>query len=507
MAKEVKVQIKDIENDHLIFELSENAEKGDWFDLNKVNTFNVLSVEKALEPFKKQIIDKWKEEESKKIHDNAVNEFKASGDYKKLENEITALQTKLKNEKDSAFKEFIQSDDYKKIIEENKQLLAKNKVLEEDKNNTIDKFKNGTDYTNLKNNLESSKLENKDLQAKVNKLEDDEQHLKNEYELKLANQMLTERPKIVEDVFQNDPRVNELRKLINEKDKELEFLRFTQHNTKLVGEALEKHLRGEYDKTLGNALRDNASFEKVTKDIDDKKPDFVFSVYKLNPELTSNDREYRTLIGKVIIEAKNESYVSHEENRKKNVDHLKKLEKDCENFGGKFGILVTNLERDQAIDIRIAPFPYENIFIVRPAWLIPLLSLLYFIIKKESEVNQALNQYMNLNWDANTLDELKQEFNNFKADILKKTIDQIDKKFKTIDDDAQTIKDKADDIIQAKNYILKNYFDDIKDKLTRVSIDSLLKKVGKSFKKLDTEELSKPTDSDLEAKDDLESNQ
>ena len=330
----------------------------------------------------------------------------------------------------------------------------------------------------------------------------DEQHLKKEYELKLENQMLTERPKIVEDVFLNDARVNELRKLIKEKDEQLNFLRFTQRNTKLVGEALEKHLKTTYDDGLGNILRDNASFDKVTKSIEEKKPDFVFSVYKVNSELTPNDRDYRKLMGKVIIEAKNEEIDSDEGNRRKNVDHLKKLNKDCENFGGKFGILVTNLERDQAIDIMIAPYPYENIFIVRPAWLMPLLSLLYFIIKKEGEVNEALKEYMNLDWGANTLDQLKQEFNNFKTDILKKTVDQVDKKFKTINDAANAIKDKADDIIRAKEDILSDYFNDIRDKLTRISIDSLLKKIAKPSKKLVTEELSKPTSDDLEIKED-----
>ena len=92
MAKEVKVQIKDIENGQLIFELSENAEKGDWFDLNKVNTFNVLNVEKALEPFKKEIIDKWKEEELPRLRKQIVDDFKANDPkYKQLEKEAQEL--------------------------------------------------------------------------------------------------------------------------------------------------------------------------------------------------------------------------------------------------------------------------------------------------------------------------------------------------------------------------------------------------------------------------------
>ena len=578
MGKEIKVKIKDIAK--LQFELEEDAQKGDWFDLNQINNYDLSSVEQALQTKKQAVEEQWKKEWSKKTAIDAVNAFKASNDYQELTKQIenlkleltkqdkqfeleksnlnntikenenaiqlkinnaveaerkvfqaqianlqkenTQLQDKVNTEKDIAIKQYLQSDEYKQLQKTLTELRVDNSSLTLKQNQTkkeaIDEFKNGEEYTNLQNklaalekantilkeqnasiipqykqseefkkittDLKNFELDNEQLKSQINKLTANTDSLKKEYELRLENQMLTERPKIVEDVIKNDERVIDLRKTIEEKDKELNYLRFTQRNTKLVGEALEKHLKDEYDKNLGLVLGDSASFEKTTENKDHQKPDFAFSVYKLNPELPKQDKDYRKLIDLVIIEAKNESIDSNVENRKKNVDHLKKLEKDRNNYGGRFGILVTNLEREQSIDIQIAPYPYENIFIVRPAWLLPLLSLLYFIIKKECSINEELNQYMKLDWGANTLTQLKQQFDIFKADILNKTIEKINKNFQDIDKSANSIIENAGKILEAKNDIMTDYFDDIKAKLTKISIDSMLDKIGKPSKKL-----------------------
>ena len=576
MGKEIKVKIKDIAK--LQFELEEDAQEGDWFDLNQINNYDLSSVEQALQAKKQAVETQWKKEWSEKTALDAVNAFKASNSYKELTQQIenlklelakqsnqfalektnlnnviqqnenatqlkinnaveterkafqaqianlqkenTQLQDKVNTEKDIAIKQYLQSDEYKQLQKTANDLKVDNSLLREQasqiEQNAINNFKKGQEYislqkqiadlkeTNIKlqsakdnavaqyiasddykkitNEISNLKVNNEQLKAKNEQLEANQKQLIANEQMKIENAVLNQKEKIENDFFNNSDRVKELRQnieaLSKEKEainKELDNFKFAQKTktSKNIGEDLEQWIMQDYNDKLNMALGTSAKFEKANQVIENAKPDFIFTIYQ-----PSNDDEASNSniqIGKVIIEAKNERFDTKEENRHKNSDFFKKLDADREHNKGDFAVLVTNLEWNKEFSVYLAE-GYKNMFVVRPEWLMSLLSLLRFIIVKQAKINTDIEKNKQLKLDK---DELRKKFEDFRNNLLDNSIKNIGTNLETIEACADAIRKETDKIITTKQKIVDNYFRIIKNKIEAFSIDSMCRKIDK----------------------------
>ncbi len=146
MAKEIKIGIKDVEK--LEFTLRDDASKGDYICLKKVNEIDFLDLEKNISLKEKEIKSKYYEDFGREIESNAINKFKATDtDYIKLlssSEKIKSLNETIINNlsqyeenKVHIINEYINSKDFNNVLNEKLEILiTKNQILEKEISNT-----------------------------------------------------------------------------------------------------------------------------------------------------------------------------------------------------------------------------------------------------------------------------------------------------------------------------------------------------------------------------------
>lgn len=137
-------------------------------------------------------------------------------------------------------------------------------------------------------------------------------------------------------------------------------------STKMLGETLEQHCEVEFNRLRATAFP-NAYFEKDNDASAGSKGDYIFR---------ETDEEGNELIS-IMFEMKNEADDS--KNRKRNEDHFKKLDKDRTAKGCEYAILVSLLEPESELynaGIVDVSHRYQKMYVVRPQFFIPIITLL-----------------------------------------------------------------------------------------------------------------------------------
>lgn len=136
-------------------------------------------------------------------------------------------------------------------------------------------------------------------------------------------------------------------------------------STKMIGESLEQHCLDAFNRVRADAFP-NASFGKDNESVEHTKGDFVFR------ENTEEGIE----IASIMFEMKNEA--EETEKKQKNAKFLKKLHEDRLKKGCEYAVLVTTLEPDSEYynDGIVTAYQYEKMFIIRPQFFLPLISVL-----------------------------------------------------------------------------------------------------------------------------------
>ena len=137
-------------------------------------------------------------------------------------------------------------------------------------------------------------------------------------------------------------------------------------STKMVGETLEQHCQYEFDRIRSVAFP-NAYFEKDNEAAEGTKGDFIFR---------EEDEDGNEIIS-IMFEMKNLGDTSSV--KKKNEDHLAKLDKDRTKKNCEYAILVSLLEPDNELyneGIVDVSHRYPKMYVVRPQFFIPIISLL-----------------------------------------------------------------------------------------------------------------------------------
>jgi len=213
---------------------------------------------------------------------------------------------------------------------------------------------------------------------------------------------------------------------IKDRDGEIERLRDMKArlSTKMVGETLEQHCDTEFNRIRATAFP-RAYFEKDNDASTGSKGDFIFR----------DSDDVGTEIVSIMFEMKNESDFTA--TKKKNEDFLKELDKDRNEKGCEYAILVSLLEPESELynsGIVDVCHRYPKMYIIRPQFFIPIITLLRNAAMKSLEYKTELALVRAQNVDVtnfeNDLDKFKTAFaKNYDLASRKFTtaIDEIDK--------------------------------------------------------------------------------
>ncbi len=212
---------------------------------------------------------------------------------------------------------------------------------------------------------------------------------------------------------------------LKQKETEVAFYRDlkAKQSTKMVGETLEQHCQIEFNRMRVVSFP-NAYFDKDNDASGGTKGDFIFRDYVDGVEYIS-----------IMFEMKNEMDTTA--TKHKNEDFYAKLDKDRREKGCEYAVLVSLLEADNEYfnqGIVDVSWKYEKMYVVRPQFFIPLISLLTQAAKKSVEYKKELQLARQQNIDVTNferqLSDFKEKFgNNYRlaSEKFQTAIDEIDK--------------------------------------------------------------------------------
>ena len=251
-----------------------------------------------------------------------------------------------------------------------------------------------------------SKLENAEtvkklaLSEALKEVEKKNDQLENDLKSKDTEKELLE--KSLKEKF-ND-KLNHKEESLRLKDEEIARLKdFKQKlSTKMIGETLEQHCETEFNKLRATAFQ-NAYFEKDNDTSQGTKGDYIFK------ETDTNGNE----IVSIMFEMKNEN--DQTASKKKNEDFFAKLDKDRKAKGCEYAVLVSLLEADDAFyntGIVDVSYKYPKMYVIRPQFFLPIISLLRNAGMKSLEYKTELSIMKNQNIDVTNFEE---KINDFKT--------------------------------------------------------------------------------------------
>lgn len=259
--------------------------------------------------------------------------------------------------------------------------VAEAKIKEDSAKNITDKDKQ---IGRLKNELKSAEIKAKlEVNEAKSPLEGEIKDLKNEIKLKENEKELLEKN------LKESHRIKLESKqdIIDLKDEEITRIKDMKlkMSVKEIGEKLEKWCENQFNAIRASTFP-NASFGKDTKIVkeDDEekgtKGDFIFR------EADSNGTEFAS----IMFEMKDKM---DETKGETNESHLKKLDIDRRKKNCEYAVLVSMLEMDNDLynrGIVDKSHEYEKMFVVRPQFFIPIISLIRNEARKSLELRQEL---------------------------------------------------------------------------------------------------------------------
>ena len=209
------------------------------------------------------------------------------------------------------------------------------------------------------------------------------------------------------------------------KDEQIDYYKDfkAKQSTKMIGESLEKHCENEFNKLRATAFI-NAYFEKDNDAKTGSKGDYIFRESKDGTEFIS-----------IMFEMKNEADLTA--TKHKNEDFFKELDKDRREKNCEYAVLVSLLESDSELyntGIVDVSYKYEKMYVIRPQFFIPIITLLRNAalnsLKYKTELNVIRNQNIDITHFEEDINDFKEKFSrNFRlaSERFHKAIDEIDK--------------------------------------------------------------------------------
>lgn len=409
-----------------------------------------------------------------------------------FEEELNERKAQFQRELESAVK-LAKADTEKKLLEQVNQLKMANANLETRIQSSEEEKKQA---------VQSTKAEvEKEYTSKISELTLSKTKLENDLKLKdtenklAVEQAISAKDKTI-DSLSNELSLKEkefqlketsmkesYESKLKDKDEQIAYYKDfkARQSTKMIGESLEQHCSTEFNKL--RSLFKNCYFEKDNDAKTGSKGDFIFRAYA--------DDEHTSEIVSIMFEMKNEA--DQTATKHKNEDFFKELDKDRKEKKCEYAVLVSLLELDNEyynVGIVDVSYQYEKMYVIRPQFFIPLITLIKDLASKSLEYKNELELVRSQNID---ITHFEQNINTFKdsfsrnyrlaSERFAKAIEEIDK---TIDhlqktkehllkteDNLRLANNKAQDLtikkLTHKNPTMAKMFDDLKKNADDVS--------------------------------------
>ena len=246
-------------------------------------------------------------------------------------------------------------------------------------------------------------------------------------------------------------RVNSIRReydvIIKNKDEQIEQYRDfkARQSTKMIGESLEVHCSNEFNKVRPIGFP-TAYFEKDNDARSGSKGDFIFR------DFDDEGNEYIS----IMFEMKNEADAT--EKKHKNEDFFKELDKDRREKDCEYAVLVTLLEADNdyynqgIVDVS---HRYTKMYVIRPQFFIPLISLLRNAARNSLEYRKQLAEMKNQNIDIENFEAGIDEFKRLWGMHYTNAKNRFDEAIAEIDKTMQHLQKVRDALVTSGNHLSK----------------------------------------------------
>lgn len=333
--------------------------------------------EKELHRRVKEIEDKHKAElDTAKVKAESMNDKEVA----ELNNQINLLKAQL------------ETNDKDKVIAVKEALEKQNELINK-RDREIEALNAKLSSTN-----ENMKLT---IENEVNKAVSTQKDIisKKEKEIVELNSKITTAQK--DSILAQEKIKQELNMQIQLKDGEIAQLKDykSKLSVKLVGEDLEQHCQNEFNKNRMMGFQ-TAYFEKDNDAKTGSKGDYIFKDYL-------DDVEYIS----IMFEMKNESDTSV--TKHKNEHFFKELDKDRNEKGCEYAVLVSMLEPESELynqGIVDVSYQYPKMFVIRPQFFMPLISLLRNAAMNNAKAKKELIEVKNANIDITHFEDKMNDF-------------------------------------------------------------------------------------------------
>lgn len=396
---------------------------------------------------------------------------------KEFEKEISRKEEQFKLDKElsiqkavSSLKEELSKEIAEKALENSKLKQSLEMQEEQIKINIERKYQEIIKKYELELNEIKNKLHLQDVQ---NKLNTEKKFAEKEKEIATLNNEIEIKDK---EYKLKETTIKESYELkLKDKEEQLAYYKDfkARQSTKMIGESLEQHCNVEFNRL--RPLFKNAYFEKDNDAKTGSKGDFIFRDF---------DEDGNEIVS-IMFEMKNE--IDKTATKHKNEDFLKELDKDRKEKNCEYAVLVSLLEidndyyNDGIVDVSHI---YNKMYVIRPQFFIPLITLIRNLANKSLEYKKELEMIKNENIDITHFEE---NINTFKegfgrnyrlaSERFQKAIEEIDK---TIDhlqktkehllktnDNLRLANNKVDDLTIKKlthnNKTITKMFDELKE--------------------------------------------
>ena len=320
-------------------------------------------------------------------------------------------------DKESAIK--LAESNLKNVLQQ--ELLQKdNEIIQlkalNEKNLTEQLVKRDQEIAEMKSKIQNAELEKKLSVSEATKvIEKERDELVNNLKTKEAEKQLLEVTLI--DKFNSELKTKD--DIIRMKDEEITLRKDMKLklSTKMIGETLEQHCEIEFNKLRATAFQ-NAYFEKDNDAKTGSKGDFIYR---------EKDDAGNEIIS-IMFEMKNEG--DETTTKKRNEDFFKELDKDRTEKKCEYAVLVTLLEAENELyntGIVDVSYKFNKMYVVRPQFFIPIITLLRNAAMNSLKYKQELNLIKNQNIDITNFEE---NINSFKEGFAR-NYDLASRKFKT----------------------------------------------------------------------------
>jgi hypothetical protein len=277
----------------------------------------------------------------------------------------------------------------------------------------------------MKSQIQNAETEKKlALKEAVQEIEKEREQLKNDLKTKELEKQNIENS--LKQQYTNELQNKDA--IIKYKDDEIARVKDMKQklSTKMLGETLEQHCEMEFNKLRPTAFQ-NAYFEKDNDASGGTKGDYIYR---------ETDGQGNEIIS-IMFEMKNEN--DGTATKKKNEDFFAKLDKDRKDKNCEYAVLVSLLESENDFynnGIVDVSYRYDKMYVIRPQFFIPIITLLRNAAMNSLKYKQELNLMRNQNIDITNFEE---KINTFKEGFAR-NYELASRKFKTaIDEIDKTI--------------------------------------------------------------------